>query len=354
MIPVVATRDHLDFIPTAPDHDDVLDGRCAGNGFVGRCFEWKHLAAPIATVGGDEDLCLGIVDAVRQRLGAESAEHDAVRRPDARTCQHRNRGFRDHRQVDVDPVAALDAELFEGIRESLYLVEQIGVGQHAAVAGLALPVEGDLVAPTGLDMPVEAVVAHVELPADEPLGVRQLPLTDRVPLSGPRHQVGRLTRPEALIVLVGLVVQRRVGHKRLTLEVGGRRELAVLQHQVVDGVVVVAHVAHVVTPTGHVSETAQANMGRRRRAIITTRAPETRRRPPTSSGPSSELLPVRGNCGVGPAGLTAGGTGDKLAKAATSMDAVAVLLAGTGSEESDDTEAVLLAMPRAAAAAVVT
>ena len=120
---------------------------------------------------------------------------------DARTRQHRDRGLGDHRQVDVDPVAALHAELLQGVGESLHLVEQVGVRQHARVARLTLPVEGDLVATTGLDVAVETVVADIQLPADEPLGERQLPFADRLPVRAPRQQIGGLPGPEALVVL---------------------------------------------------------------------------------------------------------------------------------------------------------
>ena len=78
--------------------------------------------------------------------GAEPAEHHAVRGADARAGQHRHRGLGDHRQVDVDPVAALHAEALQRVGEALHLVEQLGVGDRAGVARLALPVEGDLVA----------------------------------------------------------------------------------------------------------------------------------------------------------------------------------------------------------------
>ncbi len=245
VVPVVATLLHLDLVAAATHDDDVLDRRRRRDRLVGGGLQREHVAAAIATVGRDQHLGLGVVDAVRQRLCAEAAEDDTVCRADASTGQHGDGCLGHHRQVDVDAVAALYAEPLQRVGEPLHLVEQIGVGQDASIARLTLPIERHLVATPGLDVAVEAVVADVELAAEEPLGIRQLPFADGAPVGAPRHQIGRLAGPERFVVLVGLVVQRRVDDQRLTLELVGWGELAVLQHQVVDGVVVVAHV---VTP----------------------------------------------------------------------------------------------------------
>ena len=69
------------------------------------------------------------------------------------------------------------------VRDAARLVEQVAVGDRTRVAGLALPVERDLVAVARLHVAVEAVVRDVELAADEPLGEREIPLEDRVPLA---------------------------------------------------------------------------------------------------------------------------------------------------------------------------
>ena len=116
----------------------------------------------------------------RQRLGGEAAEDDRVRRADPGAGEHRDRQLRDHRHVDRDPVALLDAELLQRVGGLADLAQQVGVGERPRVAGLADPVVGDLVAAAGLDVPVEAVVGDVQLAADEPLRERQVPLEGRV------------------------------------------------------------------------------------------------------------------------------------------------------------------------------
>ena len=135
----------------------MLDRRRRRHGLVGCRLQREHLAAPVSAVRGDQQLGLGVVDPVGERLRREPAEHDAVRRADAGAGQHGDRRFGDHRQVDVDPVALDDAEALEGVGEALHLGVQFGVGDRAGVARLALPVDGDPLAIAGGDVTIKAV-----------------------------------------------------------------------------------------------------------------------------------------------------------------------------------------------------
>ena len=153
-------------------------------------------AAPRA-VAGDEDLGLGVLDPVAQRVGGEAAEHDRVRRADAGAGEEGGRQLRHHPEVDVDAVALADAELLQRVGEPAHVVEQLRVGDGAGVARLTLPVVRDLVAVPGLDVAVEAVVRGVELPADEPLREREVPVEDRVPLLVPVEEVARPAGPRS-------------------------------------------------------------------------------------------------------------------------------------------------------------
>src|SRR6266545_4840289 len=65
---------------------------------------------PPRPVGSDEQAGFGVVDAVAQRLGGETAEDDRVGRPDARASEHRDRELGNHAQVDVDAVALADPQ----------------------------------------------------------------------------------------------------------------------------------------------------------------------------------------------------------------------------------------------------
>ena len=99
------------------------------------------------------------------RLGAEAAEDDVVRRADARAREHRHDDLGDHRQVDPDDVALLDAVVLQRVGEALDVAVQLGVGDVALLALLAAPVERHAVAVAGLDVAIQAVVGGVELAA---------------------------------------------------------------------------------------------------------------------------------------------------------------------------------------------
>ena len=75
-----------------------------------------------------------------------------------------------------DAVAALHAERLQHVGELADLAVEIEVGERAAVAGLAFPDERGLVAPRTANVTIDAVDARVDRAADEPLGVRRLPL----------------------------------------------------------------------------------------------------------------------------------------------------------------------------------
>ena len=136
-------------------------------------LDGRGLGAAVALVGADEHLGAAVVDARPERLGAEAAEHHHVDGAEARAGEHHDRQLGDHRQVEGDAVALLDAVLLEHVGEPADLVEELRVGVRPGVAGVALEDDGGLVAPAGLDVAVEAVVARVELAALEPLDARR-------------------------------------------------------------------------------------------------------------------------------------------------------------------------------------
>ena len=197
------------------------------------CLSADLLAAPVAAVGGDQDLRAAVVDAARQGLRREATEDDRVRRPDPRTGQHRDRQLGDHRHVDGDPVAGLDAEFLERVGGLADLALEIAEGEGPGVARLADPVIGDLVAEPSLDVTVDAVVGDVQLAAGEPLGERQVPLEGLVERLRPVDAFARALRPELFEVGLGLGVQ--VGRRiRLCGELGVRREDPRFHHEILD------------------------------------------------------------------------------------------------------------------------
>ena len=81
-----------------------------------------------------------------ERVDREAAEDDRVGGADAGAGEHRDRRLGDHRHVDGDPVARLHPEREQRVGRLADLAVQVGVGDRAGVARLALPVDGDPVA----------------------------------------------------------------------------------------------------------------------------------------------------------------------------------------------------------------
>ncbi len=110
-------------------------------------------AAPVSAICRDQQRALCVVDAIAQRLGAEAAEDDAVRRADAGAREHRDRQLGHERHVDRDAIALLDAERLQHVRERAHLAIQIEIRQRAPIARLTLPDNRRLVAarPCGRD-----------------------------------------------------------------------------------------------------------------------------------------------------------------------------------------------------------
>src|SRR3546814_8933324 len=68
------------------------------------------------------------------RLGREAAEDDAVHRADPRAGEHRRRALGNHRHIDGDAVALLDAELLQRVREADDVGEQRGIADRPRLA----------------------------------------------------------------------------------------------------------------------------------------------------------------------------------------------------------------------------
>ncbi len=131
--------------------------------------------------------------------------------------QHRHGGLGHHRHVDDHAVALAHAECPKRATEPGHLVQQLDVGQRPRGPGdRAVVVQRRLVAPAGDHMPVEGVVAGVELPPLEPpVEGRSGVVQHLLGFGDPVDAAGRLS-PEALRVLdaaaMGACVST-VGHR---------------------------------------------------------------------------------------------------------------------------------------------
>jgi hypothetical protein len=124
----------------------------------------------------------------------------AFKGADARAGEHGDGQLRHHRQVDGDAIAFFRAQLLQRIGELADLAVELLVGEDARFVGrIALPDERRLVLARACEMPIEAVVAGVELAAHEPLDLRavEVPAGNLVPFLEPA-QAPRLLGPEAV------------------------------------------------------------------------------------------------------------------------------------------------------------
>ena len=145
-----------------------------------------------------------------------------MHRANPRARQHRNRQLRTHPHVDRHPVAALHSQPLQRIGEPLHLRVQLAVGDPPHLARLALPQQRRLLPPRAQRVPVHAVVAQVQLAANEPLRRAHLSLQDLLPRRKPLQPARRL-RPESLRLLHAVPVHRLILFH--ALDVGASRKL---------------------------------------------------------------------------------------------------------------------------------
>ena len=227
--PVVSTLGH-GHIGIAPvDNDHILDsGRTCIESGIDIHLESRGGTPAITRVGGDDQPCLCIVAAIDNRVGREPAKDHRVGNTDTGARQHGDSELWDHGHIDRYAIASGQTQTFQYVGELGDLVEQTAIGDRSGIARFALPMIGDLVALASLDVTVEAVVADVELAANEPFRIGKLPVEHLVKVLVPADQLPCLAGPEALEISFGLVVQRPVVYQRCTGELGRRWKLAIL------------------------------------------------------------------------------------------------------------------------------
>ena len=159
--PDVAALAPLNVAPGVLDDDDGLDAVRLVERDVDVGLE-RHLAAAAqALVRGDDDFRLGVGDAPGESVGREAAEHHRVDGADARAGEHRVSSLGDHRQIDGDPIALLDAVAFQHIGEMADLIGELRIGDELRLARIVgLPDDRGLVGALG-QMAVDAIVRDV-------------------------------------------------------------------------------------------------------------------------------------------------------------------------------------------------
>ncbi len=164
----VAAGLHLHRRAGAPDHDHRGDAAGLVAGRVDIVLQRNLAAAAQAFVSGDDHGGLAVLDAAGDRIRREAREHHRMHRADAGAGEHRVSRFRDHRQIDRDPVALLDALRLQHIGEAADLGMQLLVGDGLGILGVvAFPDDRGLVAALR-EVPVDAIIGEVETAILEP------------------------------------------------------------------------------------------------------------------------------------------------------------------------------------------
>ena len=150
-----------------------------------------------ATRRRHDDSRAGVVDACREFVCGEPAEHHRVDRAQPRARQHRDHRFGHHRHVDDDAIALADAQTPQRAGEACRLVEQFAVGVDALGPGHRGVVDQrGLLGAAALDVTVQRVGAGVQFAVGEPPVERRIGVVeDLLGLADPGHGLGGV-RPE--------------------------------------------------------------------------------------------------------------------------------------------------------------
>jgi len=124
-----------------------------------------------------------------------------VNRADPGTGEHRDRGVRDHRQIQRDPIAPDHALALEDVGKAADAVVELLIGDVlVTLRVVTFPEQGDLIA-TLIEMAVDAVVADVQgavvIPADVQIVQREGNIPDLAVGSDPVDALADLA-PERL------------------------------------------------------------------------------------------------------------------------------------------------------------
>ncbi|ENN84294.1 hypothetical protein RHSP_76207 [Rhizobium freirei PRF 81] len=115
VIPKVTAGFPGDLAAGAAHDEDVLDRDLLLGGDldrrIGIFLQRNGFTTAHAFVAGDDEGGFAIDDAAAERFGRKAAEDDGMHRTDAGASEHRIGRLRDHRHIDGDAIALLDAVL---------------------------------------------------------------------------------------------------------------------------------------------------------------------------------------------------------------------------------------------------
>ena len=199
-----------------------LDTRCFFQGFVDNIFQVERFGTTIGPVGRDHHLAGAVIDPCRKGRGRESREYHRMDGADPGTGQQRHCEVRDHGHVDADAVAFFDAFFLEDIGKTAYAVVQLAVSDVFCWFIRVIGFEDDRVLVTlHPQVPVEAVLCHVQFCALEPFHLRflKIPFKDLVPPFMPKEMLLGDLFPEVFRLGNGFAVHLEILFKVLDVVV---------------------------------------------------------------------------------------------------------------------------------------
>ena len=165
-------------------YDNAFNKLAADQRIINHIFQRDVFCATERTIAGDDELGIGILQAVSNALCTETTKNDGVNGSDPCTSQNGNRQFWNHSHINADTIAFFDPIVLEYIGKLVHLGMQLRIGEQAVVIIriIGFPDDGWLV---GLvyKVPVNTVFGDVEFRAAEPFDGRllEIPIQDLVP-----------------------------------------------------------------------------------------------------------------------------------------------------------------------------
>ena len=231
--PRIAAFGPADLATGAAIHDHAVHRVAAAHRerLVRDALQRQRPAAAHLLVGGNQRNGADVDDPLVQRLRREAAEHDRVRRADARAGLHRDDALDRHRHVDHDAIALLHAAFFQRVREARHAREQVFVRDLRDGAVVGLEDHRDARAVAGFDVTVEAVVRRVQFAVLEPRVERRVRFVEHLREGFvPSQRFACEPRPEAFVVALRFGDERAVsihaGHGGARHHLRGRRKHA--------------------------------------------------------------------------------------------------------------------------------
>ena len=151
------------FITDVAQHQHVTHafGERIFQGLINIRLQRHHFTAAHTGVRRNHQRALAIRDPANERFRRKAAKHYRVDRTDARACQHRNRRFWNHRQINRHPIAFTHAARTQSIRKAADALVELAIANVATDIGAITLINNRGLLTTHRQMPIKAVHRHI-------------------------------------------------------------------------------------------------------------------------------------------------------------------------------------------------